>query len=82
VDLLKSEVRAAEYRARAHDAELKAEASGLALVRQKHELAASVWRAFAANEDQRSANAHRLAASAAANSAAPARTVPREFSSP
>ena len=62
--MLKSQARADDYRAKALNETGLAQASGLVLVREKHELAASVWRDLAAMEDQRSAIAHQRDASA------------------
>lgn len=46
--MLKRQVKAAEYRARALDASAHAEASMLDRVREKHEVAADRWRHLAA----------------------------------
>ena len=57
--MLKSQMRADDYRAKALCETGLAQASVLVLVREKHELAASVWRGLASLEDQRSAIIHR-----------------------
>lgn len=76
--MLKSQARAEDYRAKALNETGLAQASGLVLVREKHELAASVWRDLAAMEDQRSGIAHRRDPSASSRAKAPLRAAPKE----
>jgi hypothetical protein len=52
-------LRADEYRARARDAELAGEATPLAEVRRKHELAAATWHGLADAEEARAAERER-----------------------
>lgn len=60
--MYKSDIRAAEYRSRAHEALALGEASILLQVRRRHEAAALVWQDLAAFEDRRSAHARDTAA--------------------
>lgn len=53
--LLRSELRAEDYRARARDALIAAEASCLDRAREQHERAAAAWTELAEAEDRRSA---------------------------
>lgn len=59
--LLKRQERAVEYRSRALAAQVLAEASLLANVRERHEAAAARWRDLA-ELDERSVEAHTTAA--------------------
>ena len=79
--MLKSEARADDYRARALNETGLAQASGLVLVRKKHERAAAVWRDLASLEDLLSASAHRRNASASSSAKAPLPAAPKETSS-
>jgi hypothetical protein len=78
--MLKSQARADDYRAKALNETGLAQASGLVLVREKHELAASVWRDLAAMEDRRSVIACRRGASASLKAIARVLAVPKETS--
>lgn len=60
--MMKTEIRAEEYRAKASEAARQAGESGLAQVREKFELAAATWRELADHEDERSARANACAA--------------------
>jgi|HubBroStandDraft_1064217.scaffolds.fasta_scaffold44699_2 hypothetical protein len=51
--VLRSEVRAFEYRTKARDASARARASVLERVRERHSLAASMWSQLADDEDRR-----------------------------
>jgi hypothetical protein len=51
--MLRSEIRAAEYRAKALEASTLAQASVLRRVRDRHRLAAAAWTDLASAEDQR-----------------------------
>ena len=55
--MLKREIRAADYRDKAQNASLLAEASVLAHVREKHERAAAVWSGLAEMEERPSVRA-------------------------
>lgn len=61
--MLKSELKAEEYRARAHDAAMAAEATPLALRRERFEHAAATWNGLADAEDARTLR-HRAPAAA------------------
>ena len=50
---LKSEVRAEEYRARAHHAQAAARSCGLDNARERHERAAAAWIELAEGEERR-----------------------------
>lgn len=50
--MLKSQIKANEYRGRALDASALAEASPLERVREKHELAAATWTELAALQER------------------------------
>jgi hypothetical protein len=78
--MLKSQARADDYRAKALNETELAQASGLVLVREKHELAASVWRDLAATEDRRSVIAYRRDASASLKAVERVQAVPKETS--
>ncbi|WP_297693703.1 hypothetical protein [Phenylobacterium sp.] len=69
--MLKSELRADDYRAKALTETGLARASRLVLVRAKHEQAASVWRGLASVEDRISATAHQRQAIASSKSNEP-----------
>ena len=60
--MMKSQLRADDYRGKALLAVALARTCGLPQVRQRHELAASAWFALARSEDRRSAEARRLTA--------------------
>lgn len=51
--MLKSHIRAEDYRSKARDASAMAEASTLDRVREKHELAAATWLGMAKSEESR-----------------------------
>lgn len=76
--MLASDIRGAEYRAKAQQALALAESSALLQVRRRHEAAASVWFELAAFEDRRSAHARALAARSGADRA----PAPRPAASP
>jgi hypothetical protein len=70
--ILRSQARAADYRTKAKAASALAGASALQQVRERHELAASTWRALAKSEERRASSLRRRfgrAAQAAALSA-------------
>jgi hypothetical protein len=54
--VLRSEVRAIEYRSKARDASARARASVLERVRERHVQAASMWTELADAEDRRTLN--------------------------
>lgn len=64
--MIASDIRAAEYRAKAQQALAIAESSGLIQVRRRQEAAADVWTGLATSEDRRSAYAREVAARAPA----------------
>lgn len=68
--MLASDIRGADYRAKAQQALAHADSSTLLQVRRGHQAAASVWFELAAFEDRCSAHARELMASA------PVRPVP------
>lgn len=55
--MLSSEIRAADYRAKAREARVIADCSALLQVRRRHEAAEGVWLNLAALEDRRGAAA-------------------------
>ncbi|HEY9218861.1 MAG TPA: hypothetical protein VIO94_12470 [Phenylobacterium sp.] len=67
--MLQSEVRAAEYRAKAELARAAAQASTMVQVRHRHEVAESVWRELAGSEDRRTEHAHKAARQVAVTAA-------------
>lgn len=64
--MLGSDIRGADYRAKAQLALANADSSTLQQVRRKHEAAASVWLELAAFEERRSAHAREMTARAPA----------------
>jgi len=62
--MLGSDIRRADYRAKAQQALAMADSSALLQVRRRHEAAASVWLGLAAFEDRRSAYAREMTARA------------------
>jgi hypothetical protein len=58
--MLRSEVRAIEYRSKARDADVLAHASVLEQVRGRHAFAASMWTELADAEDRRTMSLHRV----------------------
>jgi hypothetical protein len=56
--MLKSEVRAIEYRAKARNADALARASVLEQVRERHACSASMWTELADAEDRRTLSLH------------------------
>jgi hypothetical protein len=56
--MLKSEIRALEYRSKARDAEALAKASVLEQVRQRHVFSASMWAELADTEERRTLSLH------------------------
>jgi hypothetical protein len=67
--MLRSEVRAIEYRSKAHDADALAQASVLEQVRGRHAFAASMWTELADAEDRRTLSLHRQTTTATAAAA-------------
>jgi len=57
--ILRSEIRAADYRARARAASAAARACLLQQVRERHRAAAATWQALAKSEDRRVAGLRR-----------------------
>lgn len=57
--ILRSEIRAADYRARARAASALAGASVLQQVRERHQVAAATWKALAKSEERRVAGLRR-----------------------
>ena len=74
--MLASDIRAADYRAKAQQALAHADASTLPQVRRRRQAAASVWFELAAFEDRRSAHARDMMANA------PVRPVPAPILQP
>jgi hypothetical protein len=62
--MLASDIRGADYRAKAQQALAHADSSTLLQVRRRHQAAASVWFGLAAFEDRRSAYARDMMANA------------------
>lgn len=62
--MIGSDIRSADYRAKARHALAIADTCNLLQVRRRHEAAASVWLELAAFEDRRSAYARQVAARA------------------
>lgn len=62
--MLASDIRGADYRAKAQQALAHADSSTLLQVRRRHQAAASVWLELAAFEDRRSAHAREMMANA------------------
>lgn len=70
--MLASDIRRADYLAKAQQALANADSSPLLQVRRRHQAAAAVWLELAAFEDRRSAHARDMMANAPVR-AAPAR---------
>jgi hypothetical protein len=62
--MLASDIRGADYRAKAQQSLAHADSSTLLEVRRKHQAAASAWFELAAFEDRRSAHAREMMANA------------------